>query len=223
MKIIHLYAHSDLELLPVVEKVVEQGLLRASDSVALVTTVQHTKMIQGVIEFLEKQGVTVKNYGNILGCMHPKVDDVQIPEKTLLYIGDGLFHPKGLCLRLKRDVVVANPATQQAFVLKKEEVADIEKRLKGARLKFHTATNVGVLISVKSGQKTVQQTVPKIMKIQEKYPDKKFYFFGANTLDIQSLEDFPFIEVWVNTMCPRMVDDDVKFPKPMLNVMDLDE
>ncbi|HIH46906.1 TPA: hypothetical protein HA297_01270 [Candidatus Woesearchaeota archaeon] len=218
MKIIHLYAHSDLELLPAVKKAVEQDLLK--ESVALVTTIQHTKIILEVAEFLSKQGLAVTNYGNILGCMHPKV--AEIPEKTLLYIGDGLFHPKGLCLRLKRDVVVANPATQQAFVLKKEEIADIEKRLKGARLKFHTATQVGVLISVKSGQKTVQQTVPKIMKIQEKYPDKKFYFFGANTLDIQSLEDFPFIEVWMNTMCPRMVDDDVKFPKPMLNLMDLE-
>src|SRR3989338_2730459 len=198
MKIIHLYAHSDLELLPAVKKAVEQDLLK--ESVALVTTIQHTKIILEVAEFLSKQGLAVTNYGNILGCIHPK----------------------GLCLRLKRDVVVANPATQQAFVLKKEEIADIEKRLKGARLKFHTATQVGVLISVKSGQKTVQQTVPKIMKIQEKYPDKKFYFFGANTLDIQSLEDFPFIEVWMNTMCPRMVDDDVEFPKPMLNLMDFE-
>ena len=217
MKIMHIYAHSDLDVLPVLKKAHEQGLLK--ESIGLTTTIQHAKKVKEVIEWLELQGLQVKNYGNILGCMNPKVKE--IPEKTLLYLGDGKFHPKGLLLRQDQDVVVANPATEEVYVMKPEEVEAIKKRLKGALATFYNSDHVGVLLSVKSGQKTVQQTTPKIIKIQERFPDKKFYFFAANTLNIQSLEDFPFVQVWVNTMCPRMVDDDIKFPKPMLNLMDL--
>lgn len=220
MKIIHLYAQSDLDVMPVVQKALDQGLLVGN--IALVTTIQHVQKMNDVVAFLKEKNISCTFYGNMLGCQPPK----QMNEKTILYIGDGMFHPKGLLLKYDKEndkkIIIANPASQEVRVLEQNEIETIKKRIKGARLTFLNAKHVGVLLSVKSGQKTVQQTVPGIMKIQEKYPDKKFYFFTANTLNIQSLEDFPFVEVWVNTMCPRMVDDDTKFPKPMINLMDLE-
>jgi len=42
-------------------------------------------------------------------------------------------------------------------------------------------------------------------------------------LDWGSLENFPFIECFVNTMCPRIAYDDYhKLPKPVVDYLDLE-
>ena len=56
----------------------------------------------------------------------------------------------------------------------------------------------------------------------KKYPDKKFYFFVDNTISYGQLENFPFVEVWVNTACPRIgLDDQEAFRKGVLNLKDV--
>ena len=93
----------------------------------------------------------------------------------------------------------------------------IEKKRKGMLLKFHSSKSIGVLTSTKSGQKSVQSSTEGIFKIKLKYPDKKFYFFACNTLDPNELENFPFIDCWISTMCPR-IREDLK----VLNLEDLE-
>lgn len=44
-------------------------------------------------------------------------------------------------------------------------------------------------------------------KFNGEYPNKKFYIFIADTIDYNQLNDFPFIEAWVNTACPRIEED----------------
>ncbi|MBI2112760.1 diphthamide synthesis protein, partial [Candidatus Woesearchaeota archaeon] len=51
---------------------------------------------------------------------------------------------------------------------------------------------------------------------------KKFYFFVDNTISYGQLENFPFVEVWVNTACPRIgLDDQEAFRKGVLNLKDV--
>jgi diphthamide biosynthesis enzyme Dph1/Dph2-like protein len=59
------------------------------------------------------------------------------------------------------------------------------------------------------------------MKLQEKYPDKTFYYLLADVIDFSKLEDFPFLQAFVNTACPRIIDDTEKVPRPMVNIEDL--
>jgi len=83
-----------------------------------------------------------------------------------------------------------------------------EKMLKKAhanKVRFLHATNIGIIVTTKSGQ---QQYKPS-KALQKKYPDKKFYTFVTDTVDFGQLENFPFIEAWVNTACPRIGYDDV--------------
>ena len=61
--------------------------------------------------------------------------------------------------------------------------------------------NLTALISTKPGQSYFKHA----LKLKEKYPDKKFFFIVHETLDFASLEDFPFVQVWVNTACPPSV------------------
>ena len=107
MNIFHLYAPLNIDVLPVVKK----ALPLLSDSVAVVTTIQHKEMMDNVKKLIEDAGKTVRVYGNILGCMSPK----EIKETTVLYIGTGKFHPMGVKLRTGQDVVCADPMTGQVY------------------------------------------------------------------------------------------------------------
>ena len=53
------------------------------------------------------------------------------------------------------------------------------------------ANRVGVLVSLKSGQNFYW----KAKKLEEKSPQKKFFYLVAHDVDLQRLEDWPFIEV----------------------------
>jgi 2-(3-amino-3-carboxypropyl)histidine synthase len=97
-------------------------------------------------------------------------------------------------------------------------IAKIEGRRKGSLVKFHSSNNIGVVITTKPGQMQLKHS----FKLEDKYPDKKFYFFVDDTLSFNQLENFPFIDVWVNTACPRIGLDDVeKFRKGVVNLSDV--
>jgi diphthamide biosynthesis enzyme Dph1/Dph2-like protein len=212
LKVLHITAESDLDIMPVVEK----ALPLLSDDVAVVTTIQHKPGLAPVKKLLESRGKKATVYGHILGCSVPKMK-----EKTILYIGMGEFHPKGVALK-GQEVVCANPLTMEVFTLTPKDMEQVAKRRKAAYAKFLHAETVGVILTVKSGQKTVQAGVARMLGIGKKYPDKRFYFFACDNLDFPSLENFPFIEVWVNTMCPRIGQDDtVRWEKPLLNIEDI--
>ncbi len=216
LKIFHLHAPLKIDVMPVVKKAIP----KLGKSVAVVTTIQHKKTMDDVRQALEDAGRQVTIYGNILGCMSPK----GMPEDSVLYVGTGKFHPMGVKLRSGQDVVCADPMTGEVTLLDHKTIDTVERRKRGALAKFYASDTIGVLISVKSGQKTVQTSLSRIYAIKEKYPDKKFYFFGCNTLDFSELENFPFIEVWVNTMCPRVgLDDNEKFKKGVVNIEDIQE
>ncbi len=213
MKVLHITATSDLDILPIVKK----ALPKLSDDIAVVTTIQHRPRLAEVKAFLESKGKKATMYGHILGCSVPNM-----PQKTILYIGMGEFHPKGIALK-GQEVICANPLTMEVFTLSPKDMDQVNKRRKAAYAKFLHADTVGIIMTIKTGQKTVQTSVQKILGIQNKYPEKKFYFFACDNLNFQELENFPFVQVWINTMCPRIGQDDtVRWEKPLLNITDIE-
>ena len=48
---------------------------------------------------------------------------------------------------------------------------------------------------------------------------KKAYIFIDDTLKLNDLENYPFINAWVNTACPRIGTDDIMATnKPLINL-----
>ena len=142
--------------------------------------------------------------GQILGCDASAAAKIESKVDAFLYIGDGAFHPLAVALATKKPVYQYNPLIKSFSEIKKEDIEAYNKRKKGALLKFLNAENVGILISTKSGQ---SYPVNKLKSLEKKYKDKKFYKFIADTVDYKQLENFPFIEAWVNTACPRIEED----------------
>ncbi len=191
--------------------------------IALFTTVQFIDSLEDIKKQLENNNIKIKLYkvkhtqypGQILGCSIEKFDS-----QNFLYIGDGQFHPKALLLKNpKANVYVYDPLNKKFFIISEKEVIPWLKRKKIALVKFLSSENVGILISTKPGQNKLEEA----LKLKNKFPEKNLYFFLFDTLDFNELENFPFIEVFINTACPRIAyDDSVRTKKAIINLEDIE-
>jgi len=139
-----------------------------------------------------------------------------------LYIGDGKFHPLALVYAQKdatsiTPILVNDPMQKKLTLMGIDDVRALLKKYKGSLLKFFTSVTIGVIHTINPGQEQFMAS-----KILEKaYPDKKFYHFIDNVVSFDQLENFNFIDVWVNTTCPRVgFDDQDKFRKGVINLTD---
>jgi 2-(3-amino-3-carboxypropyl)histidine synthase len=205
-------------------------------TIALATTIQYIDSIESIKSELEDNGKKViliqgqhsSHQGQMLGCditpsFIPKLKKKKFD--AFLFIGDGMFHPKLLLFIQKeehRDVMIFNPMNQEFRKIKQSETKEIERRYKGALLKFHTSENIGIIVSTKPGQQRLKKAQELKKKITKK--GKNAYIFLCNTLDFSQLENFNFVDCYINTMCPRIgYDDLVRLEKPMLNYEELEE
>jgi diphthamide biosynthesis enzyme Dph1/Dph2-like protein len=158
------------------------------------------------------------NYHNSLNLSKQKLDEID----CYLYIGDGKFHPLALVyrqkdLKSKKEVICSDPIQNKMFILSEKDVSGLLIKYKSSLMKFLSSDKVGVIITIKPGQ---EQFKPSL-ELEKKYPDKKFFYFIDNNVSFDHLENFPFIQTWVNTTCPRVgLDDQEKFLKGVINLND---
>jgi len=79
---------------------------------------------------------------------------------------------------------------------------------------FLMAQTIGLLISLKHGQQ--QKAIHNIREQIEKQ-GKKVYIFESNDINISELENFPQIQMWVNTACFGLARDDIR----IINLSDI--
>ncbi len=188
-----------------IKEAVEKAVKMLPKMVGLITTAQHTHKLNEAKRILEEKGIKAVIGGQILGC------DVRAEEKiagrvdAFLYIGTGEFHPIGVAMETGKKVVVANPLSNSANEVGKKEIEKIKRNEKVALVKFLSAENVGILVSIKPGQNMMKKAV-ELKKRIEKKGDKNAYLFIADEIDFRQFENFPFIDCWVNTACPRIAD-----------------
>lgn len=183
--------------------------------VALFTTVQFMDIISQVKGYLEKNGKIVElpktnaTYnGQVLGCTIDKIEGYD----CILYIGDGKFHPIALALENEVPVFTYNPFTNHFTRIGDNDIQNMQRKKKAGIAKFHASKKIGLLVSTKPGQYNEVKE-----KLNKKYPDKKFYTLLFDTIDPAMLENFNFIDCYVNTACPRISFDDYsKFAKKIV-------
>lgn len=189
----------------------------------LATTIQFLDSIEGVKKQLEENNIKVKlvkgrhsKYrGQILGC-----DIIKSETGNYLYIGDGLFHPKALLLKGAKKVLIYNPFSKKLSEITEKDIEKIKNKLGGMILKFKISKNIGVIITRKPGQNRLKDALKFKHNWEKK--GKSVYLFLTDTLDFNELENFPFIECWVNTACPRIGYDDVlRTEKSIINIDDV--
>ncbi|MGM5484905.1 MAG: diphthamide synthesis protein [Nanobdellota archaeon] len=193
----------------------EEVIDKLPDNLAVFTSVQFIDQLDDIKRKLNAKTSKTKHTayeGQVLGCNTEKVD---IDADALLYIGDGKFHPEALAYGNDKPIYTYNPFTKRLDKLDTERIKKIKKLEKGALTRFHSSDNIGVIISVKPGQYAMRMA----LELKEKYPEKNFYFFMGNTIELSEFENYPFIEVFVNTTCPRLaLDDRERIKKPIVNI-----
>ena len=202
----------------------DDTLRKLPKRLAVVSTVQHLAAVDPVKQRLKELGKQVLNLkgshsklvNQVLGCTAFSEDQVKDLD-AVLYIGSGKFHPKALALRTGKPIHIYNPLTKSYSILEEEEVERLRKKERGATVVFLSSTHIGILFTTKPGQWPMQFTLKRMDELERKYPDKEFYLFIDDTFDLSRLENFPFIECFVNTACPNIAYDE-GFPRPVLNM-----
>ncbi|MFH1439047.1 MAG: diphthamide synthesis protein [Candidatus Woesearchaeota archaeon] len=214
-------------------------LAKTVNKIALSTTVQFLDSVSGIKEQLEKAGIRVELFkpkhckyeGQLLGCSINTDANLKNArnQNSFLYIGDGLFHP--IALKINNDnnsnskVFAYNPFTKKLNEITEKETKQMKQQQKAALVRFYSSTEIGVLISTKPGQHYLNKAKQLEKKMETLYTEnpnmakKNFYYLLFDTLDFTQLENFPFIECFVNTACPRISYDDYeKFRKKIVDI-----
>ena len=199
----------------------QQLIEQLPKTLMLMGTVHFTKQLPAIRQQLEQagkkvilfQGVHDEHAGQMLGC------DI-FPEKrakeAYLYVGDGLFHPTALLYDNDQPVYYYNPFSEETVKLTQKDLRDVPNKRKASMARFYAAEKVGILVTTKPGQNNMKAGMELKKRLNDK--EKEAYVFLEETLNIQQLENFPFIDCWVNTACPRIVEDT---NQAMVNLWDL--
>lgn len=209
--------------------------LRESEKIAVYTTINYINFLPGIIKKLEEKGANVYTSklphcfveGQILGCSFLDINfRLNKNIDTYFYIGDGLFHPKSVMFKiLKEDenkkVFTFNPKTKVFSEIKEKDAKKIMQKYASGMKKFLVSKNIGILVSKKYGQQRLNEALK--LKKSGKYKDKNFFIFVDDNFGFQSLENFNFIDCWINTACPRIAyDDSVRLNKPIIDISEIE-
>jgi 2-(3-amino-3-carboxypropyl)histidine synthase len=201
-------------------------------SVGLFASVQFLKL-ETVRDQLDQAGITVKETKakrthaatQVLGCdaYHDSYSDSIIDDvDAILYIGDGLFHPKALLLsqaaqKSVSDIIIWDPVSSLMKTLGMNDIEQQWKRREANLKRFIAAETIGILVTIKPGQQYLH--LAEKLRADLVNSGKKAYVFIDNTIDISLFENYPFIDAWVNTACPRIgMDDIVNVKQPLVNI-----
>ena len=195
-------------------------------NIGLAATVQFLDFVDEIKNYIEGKGKNVfidkmkqKYEGQLLGCDVGGAEKIKDKVDAFLYIGTGIFHPLGIALNIDKEVFCYDPINSIMAKIVRKEVERYNRKRKAAYMKFLEASEVGILVSLKPGQNNFKKAV----ELKQQLKEKNCYIFAFDTLDFNQVENFSFIQCWLNTACSRLLDDYDKFPKPLVDLSDLDK
>ncbi len=202
--------------------------LRQYKNIALATTVQHLHQFEDMKKIFESQsqhvlaekGYWAINIGQVLGCDSLGLKAVEKKVDTIVFIGDGMFHALAIDFETHKPVFVIHPQTG-AMKQINNEIEKLKKRRKGSILSAVNAKTFGILVSTKVGQFSLG-AARNVKKELEKR-GKQAMILVSNEIEPLPLNNFMLFDCYINTACPRMVDDTEEFGKPILNIDMLNE
>jgi 2-(3-amino-3-carboxypropyl)histidine synthase len=209
-----------------VEEAITKALpyVESWSKIGLVTTIQHVHQLDKAKKLLEDAGKTVfvgdagsvKYAGQILGCDFSNAQVVSEKVEAILFVGGGRFHAIGAALATDKPTIIADPYEQIAYPVD-DQVRRIIMQRWANIVEAKQAKNFGVLISLKSGQMRLKEA----MNIKEKLEKTglKATLLALREVTPSALMQFPGIDAFINTACPRIsLDDAPNFGKPLLSL-----
>jgi 2-(3-amino-3-carboxypropyl)histidine synthase len=219
---IYMEARAKISVKAAVKKAIP--LLEPWSNIGLVTTVQHVHKLDEAKILLLEAGKTVaigdaglvKHPGQVIGCNFSNAQSVSEQVEAFLFVGGGRFHAIGVALATAKPTIIADPYEKRAYSIH-DEVPRILKQRWASISEAKGAENFGVLIGLKSGQNRVREAVKIKEKLQKS--GRKATLLALREITSNALMQFPNIDAFVNTACPRLsLDDTPSFLKPILSL-----
>jgi len=200
------------------EKITRYLLDKNIKSVGLVSTAQYLKYLPLLKKKLDKKGIKTEigkgkrvENGQVLGCNY---SSATVKAKTIIYLGDGFFHPLGIHFGSGKEVLITNPINGDIKELIEEKNDFLRKRFLTIE-KAKEANTFAILVSTKVGQNRIS-IAEKIKKEIEK-KGKKAIICAMDFISEEKLLGLE-VDAYINTACPRIsIDDYASYKKPMLN------
>jgi len=220
--IIYIEAKTEASLKTFVEKALP--LLEPWKRIGLATTVQHVDMLGEAREQLLKAGKSVAlgdagrslYAGQVTGCDYSNAHTIAKDVDAFLFIGGGRFHAIGVALATSKPTVVADPYERRAYSVDGSVQKIIRQRWTSIQ-KAKESERFGVIIGLKSGQRWLE----KALQVRDNLAKagKKTTLLALREVTPEALMEFPSLNAYVNTACPRIsLDDATKFQKPVLTI-----
>lgn len=213
-------ARATLNVSSAIEKALP--ILQRWERIGLATTIQHVQVLDEVREILTRHGKIVMigdsgrlNYpGQIIGCDYSNAVSIAKDVEAFLFIGGGKFHGIGVAVSTSKPTVIADPYDCTATSVDQEAEKIFKKRW-AMVTEAKDARVFAVLVGMKLGQKRLEEALQLKDKLENQ--GKATFLFALREITPEALMEFPSIDAFVNTACPRIsLDDASRFRKPML-------
>jgi 2-(3-amino-3-carboxypropyl)histidine synthase len=190
-------------------------------TIMLMGTTQFSQQMNDITTQLESAGKKIRSFRGvhddgekqILGCdIFPGRKDIE----AYLYVGDGLFHPTALLYGNEQPVYYYNPFSEHTEVLTKKHLQKVLTKQRASMARFLSSNKIGVLVTTKPGQNNIAGALELKKRLEAE--QKQVFIFIDETLNLGQLDNFPFVDCWVNTACPRIIQDS---NHAMINLWDL--
>ena len=176
---------------PNYEKVVKEINDLPYSKIAICYSNQFIEVANKIFELTLKE---VVQKIQVLGCSNPKFNE---NVEAILIIGEGTFHSVSLAYESKLPTFILQG--ENLSKIPEEKIEKLEKRERGAYLKYLNSKKIGILVTNKPGQERIE----KAIEFKRNLKNKKSYLFISNDVNIGEFENFG-LDFWVNTSCPRM-------------------
>jgi len=198
--------------------------LESWSKIGLVTTIQHVHQLDEAKNLLEASGKTVlvgdagrvKYSGQVLGCDFSNAQSVSESVEAFLFVGGGRFHAMGVALATEKPTIIADPYEKIAYPIQ-DQVRRVIMQRWGNISEAKEAKSFGILISLKSGQIRLREAINIKKKLE--HGGLTATLLALREVTPSALMQFPGIDAFVNTACPRLsLDDAPIFRKPLLSL-----
>jgi len=239
---IYIEARATLSVAEVVEKALP--LMEPWQRIGLATTVQHVQTLDEAKEVLVRAGKIVMvgdtgrlSYpGQVVGCDYSNAKSIADDVEGFMFIGGGRFHAKsiaddvegfmfigggrfhalGLALATSKSTVVADPFEKRVYPIA-DEVERVQRQRWASIQEAQRAKTFAVLVGLKPGQKRLEEALAIREKLEKNGKDA--YLFAVREITPETIMNFPTVDAYVNTACPRVsLDATAKFSKPILTL-----
>ncbi|MDY6774330.1 MAG: diphthamide synthesis protein, partial [Candidatus Nanohaloarchaea archaeon] len=211
IEVLHVPYRLDRDFEPILEEEAEKI---EEEKLGVVTTAQHMENLEEVVEWLNdhgfeavkgEKGSRVRNEGQVLACDAGAALSVKDEVDAFLYVGSGRFHPEEIAKHGK--TYVLDPVQNSLYLLDAPSQEEYLRQQYARVLNHRDKDRWGIIATIKE-----QQPEPVVRHVKERLEehDKEVYVFVGDRITESDFKGFG-IDVFVNTACPRMVDDFEEF------------